>query len=995
MKFNERELALYSASIRERDRIDREGYLWKRGEKAREGYKQRWFVLKGNLLFYFKDTISVEPLGCIVLEKVSVPEFQDEQVAHGFKLDFDGSGNRVYHLYAQTAEDRKAWVEALRLAGFENLRREFDELCQELADLTGTGVGASQSLSWAHNVSQHHVSSSMARKSVKGSRFKDAANKVSDRWRSVTSAAIKSQCLELDVSCQGLPLIRGPRGKSSLPSISIVLERKDNADWVAVASTESQRDSCSPQFSTIIPIYFELWPDDTLLRFVAYNTVHLRQSMADPELLTEQEKQRTRLDHVAAYTLTLKQLLEDRTASESFSLNYPLMDEDGVEAGRLKVQTAISEKAHEHVAPTQQVGQELPFRTLAPARSHEVTPEENEYAFVFKTNGHLKLRVTEKMSEARFAFTIPFQLCQLLIEAENAEMRQLEALSNLVGPVQSAQRTAQRESMHRKQFYQSQQAFLDSISDDTHFKRSAFKKKAEWGMVTTNLHIQRTTAHVEKDGVIEERGEYSVLTLGCPAAHCLSFKHRGLSCMVRERKRVLSTLPLDVDEAKDQVNALYNAIEEATAAFRSYRGGKKTEMSQLADAVCHANHAFLAYLNNQDMAAMFTQAKSSLPLRSDGLDVTEDFKSGLTVVDGQFLKAVRDDKQDLARLNQFLQALEFSAETTYLHAQECLKICYLQALVNQLGELPDVTHRRDMVFSQAVTALVTVLCEQIKLHYKDPSFWQQLRALGFMFNLNSYLSTSGDEEHMIEDMIVGLEDLGTVRIKFSVVDSVGFDPMITGERNKYVIDMGMHAVYYNAMPKELKDGEHCKVFSVLFSQGVNEMQTIANHIGDTSIQNTINLKGYEALTHYFHCYKKWISAHYAERLDEVLELERRWIQPLHHEVVASKPKNIEMLFYVERICYLLRAGRLICCKSGKDRTSMAVTLEMVNHLKYEHDLFDIQFSSVLSILREKGTRRDNVKKNILDSRYAFNLIQVKALPKLLRPPEGTYGANKA
>jgi len=37
MKFNERELALYSASIRERDRVDREGYLWKRGEKAREG----------------------------------------------------------------------------------------------------------------------------------------------------------------------------------------------------------------------------------------------------------------------------------------------------------------------------------------------------------------------------------------------------------------------------------------------------------------------------------------------------------------------------------------------------------------------------------------------------------------------------------------------------------------------------------------------------------------------------------------------------------------------------------------------------------------------------------------------------------------------------------------------------------------------------------------------------------------------------------------------
>jgi len=39
-------------------------------------------------------------------------------------------------------------------------------------------------------------------------------------------------------------------------------------------------------------------------------------------------------------------------------------------------------------------------------------------------------------------------------------------------------------------------------------------------------------------------------------------------------------------------------------------------MAQLAEDVCRANHKFLAYLNNDDMAAMFVLAKSSLPLRS-------------------------------------------------------------------------------------------------------------------------------------------------------------------------------------------------------------------------------------------------------------------------------------------------------------------------------------------------------------------------------------------
>ncbi len=103
---------------------------------------------------------------------------------------------------------------------------------------------------------------------------------------------------------------------------------------------------------------------------------------------------------------------------------------------------------------------------------------------------------------------------------------------------------------------------------------------------------------------------------------------------------------------------------------------------------------------------------------------------------------------------------------------------------------------------------------------------------------------------------------------------------------------------------------------------------------------------------------------------------------------------------------------------------MAVTLEFVQLLIYEHDMdgaetqkvrgkarLDKFFSPLfffhsspfplslpvqaLDLLRQHGTRIENVFKNIGDRRYAFNLLQVRTLPRLLRPPDGTFGASVA
>ncbi|KAH3889683.1 hypothetical protein DPMN_013745 [Dreissena polymorpha] len=60
MKINEKSLAKYAESGARPP--EREGYLLKKGDFHRS-YQKRWFVLKGNLLFYFEKRIDKDPIG--------------------------------------------------------------------------------------------------------------------------------------------------------------------------------------------------------------------------------------------------------------------------------------------------------------------------------------------------------------------------------------------------------------------------------------------------------------------------------------------------------------------------------------------------------------------------------------------------------------------------------------------------------------------------------------------------------------------------------------------------------------------------------------------------------------------------------------------------------------------------------------------------------------------------------------------------------------------
>lgn len=107
------------------------GFLNKRGE-VNKAFQRRYFVLKGNLLFYFESRVDKEPLGLIIVEGCTI-ELSNEMENYCFEIAFNG--NRTYILAAETQESMEAWMKALTCAGYEYKRIIVAELQRQLHEI--------------------------------------------------------------------------------------------------------------------------------------------------------------------------------------------------------------------------------------------------------------------------------------------------------------------------------------------------------------------------------------------------------------------------------------------------------------------------------------------------------------------------------------------------------------------------------------------------------------------------------------------------------------------------------------------------------------------------------------------------------------------------------------------------------------------------------------------------------------------------------------------
>ncbi|CAH0476679.1 unnamed protein product [Peronospora belbahrii] len=371
----------------------------------------------------------------------------------------------------------------------------------------------------------------------------------------------------------------------------------------------------------------------------------------------------------------------------------------------------------------------------------------------------------------------------------------------------------------------------------------------------------------------------------------------------------------------------------------------------------------------------------------------------------------------------------------------------------------DLQLRMDCAFAQALAALTCSFVRKVEVAIQNPDvvrgedILRQFSSLGFLFQVESLLSTHGKEIGMLEDMAGSVEHLSCVAFvlqdvrdkpinRFSfrmsrrkdVADEAGVVKVTVSNKTgtkrshvKYIVTVQV-ATSEVELPERLASGGEIQVTPVLFSQGINEMQTIANNTerAKTELQDIINFRSLKPLKAFCEKYRRLVVAMPPNGLGgmsagriragshryKAMSVDSTVTSPLHltqdevtqelraletciNEAAQSlvKTKRTEILKRSSDLCRELGGGRVTVCKSAKDRTAMSVTLEQVRILQRHHDLPAHRVPATVSVMRSHGVRIENALKNTGKRQFAFNKLQRSLLPEEYRCPDQVGGTG--
>lgn len=180
-------------------------------------------------------------------------------------------------------------------------------------------------------------------------------------------------------------------------------------------------------------------------------------------------------------------------------------------------------------------------------------------------------------------------------------------------------------------------------------------------------------------------------------------------------------------------------------------------------------------------------------------------------------------------------------------------------------------------------------------------------------------------------------------------------PRITGSRQSITVLLPVPDAVYAMLPT--KENVSFKLTPVFFNIGINEKATLSETLGYTREQHRSNWDNFDRIKQYHIRYKKVMQTNAAPvtptKNDQTAELYNvtELLNAMEELLRKNASKNIRILHLAADICRGMYGIRLTSCKSAKDRTAMAVTLEQCRVLQKEFHLPSNDLQGVLNTTR--------------------------------------------
>ena len=253
----------------------------------------------------------------------------------------------------------------------------------------------------------------------------------------------------------------------------------------------------------------------------------------------------------------------------------------------------------------------------------------------------------------------------------------------------------------------------------------------------------------------------------------------------------------------------------------------------------------------------------------------------------------------------------------------------------------DVCQRMDMCLSQALAAVVASFTSKLRYAANKELVLSQCYSVGYLVHFESLLSTYGNELGMLEDMVVATAGLSRfcfsltrtssaktpyehVRLKELQASHVAPSmqlrkaseyslpcsaPVQTLTSKRYVIKIPvpdeMYKLATECQIRVQSDGSSScidkliPIHPILFTQGINEAQSMAIRLGNTALQEETNQNSIRHLKVYFTAFKTWVSSNslaltlYPRAM--MLRLERQLSELTALVMLSRKEKRFEIL----------------------------------------------------------------------------------------------------